>query len=363
MNAPDKETPLRPESFRRGFLLLLVAAVTGVFLWMIRGLLGALFFAALFAALLNPLHGRLTALLKGRARLAAGLSILVFVLGVFLPVVGFGGLVARQAVLVTESVKPWVQEHLGDREDINDRLRRLPGYKYVAPYREAVAQKIDTAVSRLGNGVFRAASALTAGTLLFLVNFAIMLYAMFFFFIDGPTVLERILYYMPLQNKDEKRLLDGFRSMARATMKGLVVIGAVQGGLAGLALWAAGIPSALFWGTVMAVLSVVPNVGSALVWAPACVYLFLQGKTLAGTLTFLWCAVVVGSADNLLRPVLVGKDTQVHELLVLVSTIGGLSLWGLEGFILGPVFALFFLTVWDIYGATFKDVLPKPPAA
>jgi predicted PurR-regulated permease PerM len=109
----------------------------------------------------------------------------------------------------------------------------------------------------------------------------------------------------------------------------------------------------------MAVLSVVPNVGSALIWVPACIYLFIKGDTTAATLVFLWCAVVVGSADNVLRPILVGKDTQMPELLVLLSTLGGLTMFGLEGFILGPGLALIFLTIWDIYGAVFKDVLPK----
>jgi predicted PurR-regulated permease PerM len=214
-------------------------------------------------------------------------------------------------------------------------------------------------VSRLGKLIFEKASSITAGTLMFFVHFAILLYAMFFFFLDGPRILERMLYYMPLNRHDEKRLLDGFRSMARATIKGIVVIGAVQGTLAGLGFWAAGIGSALFWGTVMAVLSVVPNIGSALVWLPAGVILLIKGKTAAGALLLIWCAVVVGSADNVLRPILIGKDTRVHELLVLISTLGGLSMMGLGGFVLGPVLALLFLTVWDIYGRAFKDVLPS----
>jgi predicted PurR-regulated permease PerM len=350
---------MKSESFQRGFLLILVVAVTLVFAWMIRSFLVTLLLAALFSSLARPLYLRFLDYTRGRRHAAAGAAILVFVLLIILPALGFVGVVANEAVNVTQNVAPWVQEKIGNKAELERSLHRLPGFKYVTPYSEQIVNGVGDAVSGLGNTMFKAASALTAGTLVFFVNFAIMLYAMFFFFIDGPAILDKMLYYLPLHSRDERKLLNGIRSTARATIKGIVVIGAIQGCLAGLAFWAAGIPSPLFWGTVMAVLSVVPNVGSALIWVPACIYLFIKGDTTAATLVFLWCAVVVGSADNVLRPILVGKDTQMPELLVLLSTLGGLTMFGLEGFILGPGLALIFLTIWDIYGAVFKDVLPK----
>ncbi len=349
---------MKAESFQKAFLLLLVAVVSIAFVWMLKNFLVTLVFAAIFSSLLRPMYLRLLQFTRGRAGAASGLTLLGFVLIVILPLAGFLGVVANQAFKVTENVKPWVQENLSTKEDINQNLTRLPGYRYVSPYREQIISRVGETVSGVSNTIFKHASALTAGTLIFFVNFAIMLYAMFFFFISGPEILDKILNYIPLKNQDEQKLLKGFRSMARATIKGLVVIGAVQGTLAGMALWAAGIPSALFWGTMMAVLSMVPNVGSAIIWLPACIYLFIKGQTTAGVLVFIWCAVVVGSADNVLRPILVGKDTEVPELLVLLSTLGGLTMMGLEGFVLGPVLALLFLTVWDIYGAAFKEVLP-----
>jgi predicted PurR-regulated permease PerM len=261
---------------------------------------------------------------------------------------------------VTNDVAPWVQEKLGNREQLDRTIHRLPGFKYVAPYSGQIVSKVGNAVSGVGTTIFKAASALTAGTLVFFLNFAIMLYAMFFFFINGPAILTKIFYYIPLNSRDEKKLLNGFRSMAQATIKGILVVGVVQGFLAALAFWIAGIPSVLFWGTVMSVLSVVPNIGTALVWVPASLYLFIKGDMVAAFGLFVWCALIVGSIDNLIRPVLVGKDTEMHELLVFLSTLGGITMFGLEGFVLGPMFALLFLTVWDIYGNVFKDVLPKP---
>jgi len=137
-----------------------------------------------------------------------------------------------------------------------------------------------------------------------------------------------------------------------------VVIGIIQGTLAGIGLWFSGLPSAAFWGTIMAVLSIVPGIGAALVWLPAVIYLFVVGEKLTATLLLIWCAAVVGTIDNMLRPKLVGKDAKMPDLLILIGTLGGLFLFGPIGFIIGPLVCGLFLTVWEIYGATFKDVLP-----
>lgn len=346
------------EKFQRSFLLILVALISFAFVWMVRHLLVTLLFAAIFASMMRPLYLRILKKVH-KSGAASALALLVFLLVIILPTFGFIGVVANQAFKVGQDVVPWAQEHL-TRDELTSTMTELPGYKYIRPYREMILTKVTGVVSGLGNFIFKSASALTAGTLVFFVNFAIMLYAMFFFFIHGPAILNKMLYYLPLQNKDEKKLVNGFRSMARATIKGLVVIGVVQGTLAGLALWLAGVPSALFWGTIMAVMSMVPNIGSALIWIPACIYLFISGSQVAAVLVFIWCAVVVGSADNVLRPILVGKETEMPELMVFISTIGGLTVMGLEGFVLGPVLALLFITIWDIYGNTFKDVLPNP---
>jgi predicted PurR-regulated permease PerM len=153
------------------------------------------------------------------------------------------------------------------------------------------------------------------------------------------------------------------RSVSRATLKGTLVIGIVQGTLAGLALAAVGIKGAVFWGTVMAVLSIIPGIGTALVWAPAVIYLFLVGRTLPAVGLLLWCAIVVGTADNVLRPLLVGKDTEMPDLLVKLSTLGGLALFGAVGLVVGPVIAALFLAMWRIYSETFGEYLLTPKDA
>ena len=188
----------------------------------------------------------------------------------------------------------------------------------------------------------------------------VMLYAMFFFLTGGRALLRKILKYLPLPSEDENRMLDGFVSVTRATIKGTLVIGAVHGALQGLAFWAVGIRGAALWGTAMAVLSVMPGIGSAVVWLPAVIFLGLSGRWDAAIGVALWCSAVVGVVDNVLRPRLIGKDAQLSDLLILLSTLGGLLLFGVTGFVTGPIIAALFVTIWDLYGAAFKDVLPEP---
>jgi len=186
----------------------------------------------------------------------------------------------------------------------------------------------------------------------------IILYTLFFFLIDGDRLLYYVLYYLPLNDEDETKLLRRFTSVTRATLKGTAVIGVLQGSLAGLALYFAGIPSALFWAVTMMVLSVVPGVGTALVWIPAVIYLLVGGQFLTAVLVAAFCGVVVGTVDNVLRPKLVGNDTQLHELMIFFSTLGGLIMFGFMGFVIGPIIAALFVTIWELYGDEFQSWLP-----
>ena len=153
-------------------------------------------------------------------------------------------------------------------------------------------------------------------------------------------------------------MLSQLASITRASVKGTLVIGIIQGTLSGIAFWVAGIEGAALWGTIMTILSIIPGIGAALVWVPAVIILFVTGQHLTAILLAVWCAAVVGTVDNFLRPVLVGRDAKMPDLLILIGTLGGLFLFGLIGFIVGPIVCGLFLTVWDIYGATFREILP-----
>lgn len=347
------------EKFRRRVLLLTVVVISLVFLFMIRGYLKALFLAAVFSAMASPLNRWIVRRIGDRQALAAVITLLMLILVVILPLSGFLGIVAAQAVELSENVIPWVQEKIKDPSSLHFGLPTwLPFQERLQPYTQQIASKLGEAAGSIGKFLFNSISAGTRGTATFFLNLFIMLYAMFFFLMQGESMGSGLLANLPLSKKDKERLVDKGISVARATIKGTLVIGIVQGFLAGTAFAVVGIKGAAFWATIMAVLSIIPAVGTALVWIPAVIYLLLTGQAAAGIGLLVWCAAVVGSVDNLLRPRLVGSDTEMPDLLILLSTLGGLSMFGAVGLVIGPVIAGIFLTVWDIYGKTFQELLP-----
>jgi predicted PurR-regulated permease PerM len=262
---------------------------------------------------------------------------------------------------MSDQAIPWLSQHLGAAStfDVHDWLvQRFPALAKYVPSQEQLLQQVGTAAKTAGAFLVTFASRMTATTAAFLLNLFVMLYAMFFFFKDGHKILERIFYYLPLNDEDETRMLARFTSITRATVKGTLVIGIIQGALAGIAFWVAGIEGAALWGTIMTILSIIPGIGAALVWVPVVIILFVTGQSLTATLLAAWCAAVVGTVDNFLRPMLVGRDAKMPDLLILIGTLGGLFLFGPMGFIVGPIVCGLFLTVWDIYGATFREILP-----
>lgn len=348
-------------SLRTAFVLILVLSVSALFLAVTWPFLQALLLGALLAGLCRPIYSWMRRLLRGRESLAAILTLLILLILVVGPLSAFVGVVVAQAINVSDQAIPWVQQHFGSASTFNAHdwlVQRFPALGPYVPDQAQIVEGLGRAAKAAGGYLVVSVTQLTAGTAGFLLNLFVMLYAMFFFFRDGPKIVEKIFYYTPLTNEDEELLLERFTSVTRATIKGTLVIGAIQGLLAGVAFKVAGIDGAAFWGTVMVVLSVVPGIGAALVWLPAVIYLFLSGQTLAAVLLLVWCAAVVGTIDNVLRPILVGKDAKMPDLLILIGTLGGLFLFGAIGFIVGPIVCGLFLTVWEIYGATFKSILP-----
>ena len=340
-------------------LLTVVIIITVLFLAMIRQFLMAMFLAALFSAMTQPLFGRLKKLFKGRENLASFATLLIIFLVFLLPLAGLAGIITAQAIKVGSSVTPWIQQNLGSGGKTSTLLQDLQFYETIQPYKETIIQKAGEAVSGVSNWLVNSLSDATLSTMNFMFLFFIFIYIMFFFIKDGKKLLNKILYYLPLEDRDERRMLEKFTSVTRATIKGSLVIGILQGALAGLAFWAVGIKGAAFWGTIMAVLSIIPLIGSGLIWVPAAIILAVSGAYVKAAGLTIFCVLVVGSMDNFLRPRLVGRDTKMHDLFILLSTLGGISMFGVMGFIIGPITAAVFVTAWDIYGEAFQDYLPQ----
>jgi len=340
-------------------LLLLLLFISAIFFAMIRYFLMAIVMAAIFSALAMPVFNRFEGWFRGRKSLSAAMTMFSLLLMVFFPMAALLGIVAAQAVRISRSAVPWIQQQIQQPAAFNQQLRSLPYYDEIELYREDILQRAGEVAGKAGSMLFNTLSSFTLTAVNDLFLLFIFLYIMFFFLRDGKLILEKVLSYLPLTETDQHRLLDKFLSVTRATIKGTMVVGIVQGSLAGLALHFAGIDSALFWGTIMSVFSVLPVLGSALVWVPAAIYLAATGQYTQAAGVLLFCSIVVGQIDNILRPMLIGRDTQMPELLIFFGTIGGIGLFGIFGFIIGPIVAALFMTVWEMYGESFSDYLSE----
>jgi predicted PurR-regulated permease PerM len=342
------------DRFRKFFLLLVVAGISILFLAMIRSFLITLLLAAILAGLMYPVYRWILRLVGGRPNLASLLTLLLAVVAVFGPLATLAGIVAQQAINLTDNIGDAVKPLMEDPEQLNRWLTLLPGSDRLEPLLPQVAERSAQIIAGLGTFLVRQVSAVTSGTVVFIFHFAIMLYALFFFLPNGPRYLRSILAYLPFSEEDNARLTARFISVTRATVKGTLLIGVVQGTINGIAFWIVGLPAPAFWGVVMIVMSVVPAVGGALVWVPAAVFLALTGRMLGAIVLVAICGAVSGSVDNLLRPRLVGRDTQMPDLLILISTLGGLGFFGAIGFIVGPLVAALFITLWEILGELYR---------
>ncbi|MDD5719371.1 MAG: AI-2E family transporter [Candidatus Krumholzibacteria bacterium] len=346
------------QTVNRIVLIVLLVAISLLFYRMIKGFLVALLMAAILAGLMRGFYARLRRIFRGRRGPAAVLTELLLVAVILIPLGGLAGVVTAQAIRVGNSVGPWVRRSLAEPDALSHHLESLPFYERIAPFRGEILTRAADLARGLSTWLVNALSDVTVGTVHFLFLFFVMLYALYFFLTRGRQVLERILYYLPLEDRDEQRMLEKFLSVTRATLKGTGLIGILQGVLGGAAFAVAGIPAPAFWGAVMVVLSVIPGLGTGVVWVPTVIWLAMGGQWTTAIVLTLFFVLVVGMVDNVVRPRVVGRDTQMPELLVFLSTLGGLAAFGVLGFIIGPIVGALFVTIWEIYGEAFKEWLP-----
>jgi predicted PurR-regulated permease PerM len=351
-------TPMPPSNWRalhdRTFILLLIL-VTLAFGWILRPYLGAVFWSAILAILFTPMYRRLAARMSGHDNVAATLTLVTILLIVILPAALIAMMLlseatalyqrfqsgeislGRYAQTIVAALPPWMTTFL-------DHL----GVGSFADLREKLAAGIA------GSLQFFAPQALNIGqnALELVVGFFVMIYLLFFLLRDGAALRRRGRDAIPLQDDLKHDLSTKFANVIRATVKGSIVVAIVQGALGGIALWLVGIGPALVWAVVMAFLSLLPVVGTALVWAPVAIYLLAIGATWKGIGLIAFGVLVIGLVDNVLRPVLVGKDTKMPDYVVLLATLGGLAAFGFIGFIIGPIIAAMFIAVWDTLAAS-----------
>ncbi len=349
---------MRSEAVNKLVLLGLVLIISAVFLTMIHQFIMPLFMAGLFSAVLSPAHHWLTRKLGGNAHIASILTVVGMILLVLVPLSVLIGVVVAQAINVAQSITPFVQTLINEPTILNRYIEKIPYIEQILPYRDVLIEKAGQLVGTVSSFLIDGLSSVANLTINAVFGTIVMLYVMFYFLIMGDVLLGKMLYFLPLRDEDEQLLMRRFTSVTRATIKGTLIIGLLQGLICGLAFAIAGINGSVFWGTVMAAASIIPAFGTALVWVPALVILLLLGDFTGAIILGVLCGLVAGNLDNLIRPRLVGKDTEMHDLFVLFGTLGGIAMFGILGIIIGPIIAALFITIWELYGTAFRDYLP-----
>jgi len=349
------------------FFLSLLVLTTIAFFGLIQDLLLPVFWATVLATLFYPVFGSCERTFGGRAVLAALMTIMIILLLVVLPVLLTGFAVGSEVFWLYEQIAAgkvdpqvaieWVERNAPTAVealsqmglDIDQLRSQLSGASVAA------TRYLATEALAFGQNALRLAGL----TLL-------MLYLLFFFLRDGAALIDVIVRAVPIRDDRQERLLKKFAEVARATIKGTLVIGLVQGAIGGVLFWLLDIDGAVLWGVIMGLLSLLPAIGAAVIWIPAAILLLATGALLKGIVLLFGGTLLIGLADNVLRPLLVGRDTQMPDYLILLTTLGGLTLFGLSGVVIGPVVAALFLAVWAMFaeeyaGADFAELLAAAP--
>lgn len=355
---------MRLRNLESRVFLSLVLVTTLLFLWMVRGFLLPVFWAAVFAVLFRSLFLRLLTVLRGRRSLAAALSTLVVVVAVLVP----AGLLV--AALTQQGLS--LYGRIASGEINTDAVvqfveRTLPTLtRTMTRYGIEIDQVRDSLQAGVGTATqYLVGQALAVGqnALTLTVMFGLMLYLLFFFFRDGERIVGALIRAIPMGDERERRLFGKIAQVSRATVKGTIVVAAVQGTIGGVLFALVGIQAALFWGVAMGILSLLPAVGAALVWVPAAIFLLATGSFWKAMVLIVGGTLFIGLVDNVLRPILVGRETKMPDYLVLLATLGGLTVFGLAGFVAGPILAALFLVTWQMFADEYAPLDSSVPGA
>ena len=339
------------------FFLALLAGVTILAFFVLRPFFIPFLLAVILASLFNFIY-KIFLKTNKREILSAVATCLIVALVILIPVIFVASLVGNEVydLVVKSSVDTGGLSDLIAR--INQKLASVSVLDAVHLENYFNQERIIALVKSFSQNALLIIQKTYKGVAHFVFVIVITFFSLFYLLIDGKKLLEKIMKISPLRDEYETRLIGKFNSIARATIKGTTLIALLQGFLCGILFWATGVSSPVILGITAAVASVIPSVGSALVWLPTGILMLALGNVWPG-IAILFAGAIISLTDNILKPKLVGKDTEMHPLLILFSTLGGIALFGISGFIIGPVIMSFFIVLWEIYAVEFKEQLEE----
>jgi predicted PurR-regulated permease PerM len=333
---------------------IIIGLVTVLFLYLLKPFFFPIFWAAVIAGVFRPLYRRINGRIN-RPSLSTAILFLIIVLIIFLPALIIGTLVFRESLQLYETLKPDAQNIDRNFRHIIDALADNPFADLFRINRAFLVEKTVEVVRGITNYIFVHLKELTQNTIGLIVKMAIMLYTLFFFIRDGEKFLRMAMRLSNLGKGRESFLYERFIVTARSTLKVTLIIGGIQGILGGIVFIATNVEGALIWGLLMILTAIIPVLGCSIIWAPAGVLMLLTGHIWKGVLILVVGVLVISTVDNLLRPILIGKDVEMHPLLIFLSMLGGIVLFGFSGFVIGPIITALFLSFLDMYEEFYRQ--------
>lgn len=344
--------------FKMRHLLFFVflAGVTYGFFAILKPFFYPLFWAAILASIFYPFYKKINFKIKS-PNLSSALTLISILVIIVLPLILISTLLIREALDIYDLAANNSQQITSDLQNFFKAVQKNPLSQKLDINQDFVAGKLTELAQTFTGFILVSAKIITQNSLVFVIMFIIMFYALFFFVRDGEKLLKELMHLCPLGDRYEKILYNKFTSTVRATIKGTMTIGLIQGALGFIMFALAGIKGAAIWGVLMVIMASIPAVGCYFIWLPVAIAQLILGHTGTGIAMILFGALVIGTIDNFLRPVLVGRDTQMHPLMVLFSTLGGIATFGISGFVIGPVIASLLLAFWEMYDEYYKKDL------
>ncbi len=354
--------PLPPSSYntpamQRRFFITLLVLVTIAFVVVLFPFYGAVFWALILAMLFAPLQRAVQRRIPTRPNFAALITLSVVLFLVLLPISLILASLVRQATAVYGRIASGEIDFASYLEKIVSLLpewirQRMADFGLLDL--AGLQERLRDSAAAVGQALAPQAINIGQNTLQFLVALGVMLYLLYFLLRDGRALAAAVSRAIPLADEQKSHLLRKFVTVIKATVKGNIAVAATQGALGGLILWLLGIQGVLLWSVVMAFLSLLPAVGAGIIWGPIALYFLATGAVWQGVVLIAYGIFVIGLVDNVLRPILVGKDTKLPDWLVLITTLGGLAVFGLNGFVIGPLIAALFVAAWDLFTSPEK---------
>jgi len=340
-----------PKVLEHWSFLLILAGVSILFVWVTWPFVGPVMWAALAAIIFQPLYKWSLRKMRGKRNLAASVSLIIIFVAVLLPALWIGSLVVEEILGVVNrfrenpvDINAWLEATFAALPTSVQTVIIDNGWTET----RFIEEQLESLIGESAGIIAQQAVSIGSGAFGFFLSFGIGLYVLFFLLRDGARIGETILHSAPVEREVADRLAERFLGIVRAVIKGSGVVGLIQGAMGGIMLALAGVPSALLLGVLMAILALIPAVGTALVWGPAGIWLILIGEVWSGIFVLGAGFLIISSVDNVLRPILVGRDTGIPDWIILVTTLGGISLAGFSGIVLGPLVAGLFLAAWGI---------------